>query len=66
MKKRVGKKKRLGEFREFGFKADFRFPKQLDPEARNELLNRFIRDVIEGTGLRFGDGGGENERQERW
>lgn len=61
MKKRLRKKKRLGEFQEFGFKADFRFLSQLDTKARNDLLDRFIEHAIENNGLQFGGGGGGNE-----
>lgn len=61
MKKRLRKKKRLGEFQEFGFKTGFRFPGQLDTNASNDLLDRFIRDAIEKNGLQFGGGGAGNE-----
>jgi uncharacterized protein YggL (DUF469 family) len=61
MKKRVRKKKRLGEFQEFGFKTGFCFSDQLSVESRNNLLNRFIEIAIEKNGLQFGGGGGGNE-----
>lgn len=61
MKKRLRKKKRVGEFKEFGFKAGFRFSDQVAKNARNDLLNRFIEDAIERNGLQFGGGGGGNE-----
>ncbi len=61
MKKRLRKKKRLGEFQEFGFKAGFRFSNQLSNQSRNDLLNRFIEIAIEKNGLQYGGGGGANE-----
>ncbi|MBW1787097.1 MAG: DUF469 family protein [Deltaproteobacteria bacterium] len=61
MNKRLRKKKRLGEFREFGFKAGFRFSDQLTTEARNHLLEKFIKEAIEKNGLQYGGGGGGNE-----
>ena len=61
MKKRLRKKKHVGEFKEFGFMAGFRFSCHLTESARNGLLNRFIEDAIEKNGLQFGGGGGGNE-----
>lgn len=61
MKKRLRKKKRVGEFQEFGFGAGFRFSDQLTIETRNNLLNHFIEDAIEGNDLQFGGGGDGNE-----
>jgi uncharacterized protein YggL (DUF469 family) len=61
MRKRLRKKKRIGEFHEFGFKAGFRFSDQLTNSARNNLLNRFIEDAIEKNGLQYGGGGDGNE-----
>lgn len=61
VKKRLRKKKRTGEFREFGFKAGFRFSKRLGRHARNELLDRFIEKAVEANGLQFGGGGGDDE-----
>ena len=61
MKKRLRKKKRIGEFQDFGFKAGFRFSDQLTISTRNNLLNRFIKDAIEKNGLQYGGGGDGNE-----
>jgi uncharacterized protein YggL (DUF469 family) len=61
MKKRLRKKKRIGEFKEFGFKAGFRFSNHITKKARNNLLNRFIEEAIEKNGLQFGGGGGGSE-----
>ncbi len=60
MKKRLRKKKRIGEFQEFGFKTGFRFSDELDTITRNELIDRFIEIAIENNELQFG-GGGEFE-----
>lgn len=57
MKKRLRKKKRIGEFQEFGFKAGFRFSNELDAKTRNDLIDRFIEKAIEDNGLQFGGGG---------
>ena len=56
VKKRLRKKRRVGEFQEFGFGAGFRFSDLLTMEARNNLLNRFIEEAIEKNGLQFGGG----------
>ena len=61
MKKRLRKKKRIGEFQEFGFKVGFRFSSTLTKNTRNDLLDRFIKEAIEDNGLQFGGGGGETE-----
>ncbi len=58
MKKRLRKKKRIGEFQELGFKAGFRFSKELNTETSNNLIDRFIQEAIEDNGLQFGGGGG--------
>jgi uncharacterized protein len=61
MKKRLRKKKRFGEFQEFGFPAGFRFSNELNVETRNGLIDRFYVKAIEENGLEFGGGGGGNE-----
>lgn len=61
MRKRLRKKKRVGEFQEFGFKTGFRFSDQLTIKARNNLLDRFIEDAIEKNDLQYGGGGDGNE-----
>ena len=61
VKKRLRKKRRVGEIQEFGFGAGFRFSDLLTMEARNNLLNRFIEEAIEKNGLQFGGGGDGNE-----
>jgi uncharacterized protein len=49
VRKRLRKKLRKGEFREFGFEIAFRVKKR-----RDELLDRFILEAIESNGLLFG------------
>ena len=61
MNKRLRKKKRIGEFQEFGFEVGFRFSSKLDEETRNNLIDCFIEKAIEDNGLQFGGGGGESE-----
>ena len=61
MRKRLRKKKRVGEYQELGFAAGLRFSGGLDIETRNNLLDRFIEHAIENNGLQFGGGGGGNE-----
>jgi len=56
MKKRLRKKKHLGEFREYGFTVRFSHP-GLTVEARDQLLDRYI-DLIESLQLWSGGGGG--------
>ena len=57
MKKRLRKKKRVGEFQELGFELGFEIDATLSEEERNELLVAFIEDAIEANGLQFGGGG---------
>ncbi|MEZ4529311.1 MAG: 50S ribosome-binding protein YggL [Desulfobacterales bacterium] len=61
MKKRLRKKKRVGEFQEFGFRIGFRFSDELSRVDRNDLIDRFIEKAIEDNGLQFGGGGGKSE-----
>ncbi|MFC1757207.1 50S ribosome-binding protein YggL [Planctomycetota bacterium] len=51
MKKRLRKKRRLGEFREFGFEVEF--------VTSEPVLDEFI-DMIEENHLQFGGGGLES------
>lgn len=57
MKRRLRKKKRLGEFKEFGFSVGFRYSNALDGNAEDELTARFIDEAIIDNGLQFGGGG---------
>lgn len=60
MKKRLRKKRRLGEFREDCFELSFELSQTLSIDAVDTITDRFI-EVIESRGLQFG-GGGNN----RW
>src|SRR3989304_3596579 len=61
MKKRLRKKKRIGEFKESGFKIGFRFLDELSTESIDHLIDRFIEQAIENNGLQFGGGGKGSE-----
>ncbi len=56
MKRRLRKKRRLGEFAELGFNLRFVVSRRLDLSDRDALLDEFI-DEIERLGLQFGGGG---------
>ncbi len=56
MRKRLRKKRRLGEFAEFGFSISFEMDDAIGNEERNKLLDRWI-EAIESAGLQFGGGG---------
>jgi len=55
MKRRLRKKKRLGEFREFGFEVDAELRKSLAQDEFNAFLDRLI-DFIEVHELGFAGG----------
>lgn len=54
---RLRKKKRIGEFREFGFPIEFHIASTLTVDERNALLEDWIISAIEANGLLFGGGG---------
>ena len=60
MKRRLRKKKHVGEFREYGFEIRFIFSEQLSTVDRNSLLDDWICLAIENNGLQFGGGGRGN------
>ena len=60
MKRRLRKKKRVGEFQEFGFEVSFDLSVGLGQSERNTLINRFITEAIEANGLQFGGGGDQH------
>jgi len=62
MKKRIRKKKHVGEFRESGFELVFQFEPMLTAEQGNQLLDDFLENAIEANDLYFGGGG----RDGRW
>ena len=57
MKRRLRKKKRVGEFQEFGFEVSFDTPLNLTVHEHNTILGEFITQAIEANGLQFGGGG---------
>jgi uncharacterized protein len=57
MRRRFRKKKHCGEFLELGFEVKFRFVPGLPDAERNETLDRFVTEAIEGNGLVIGGGG---------
>ncbi len=60
MKKRLRKKLRYGEFREFGFALEFRLPPDWDASALDSFIDRFLMEAIEAHELAF-LGGGRHE-----
>ncbi|TWT37042.1 hypothetical protein KOR34_19890 [Posidoniimonas corsicana] len=56
MKKRLRKKLRLGEFREYGFEIAFATDPRVSAATRNSVLDEFI-EMIESRNLQFGGGG---------
>ncbi|WP_415407921.1 YggL family protein [Sulfurovum sp. CS9] len=57
MKKRLRKKKRVGEFQEMGFDVSFDIQKGLTVSEQNAILDDFITQAVEKNGLQFGGGG---------
>ena len=59
MKKRLRKKLRVGEFREFYFSVSFTIAPALPDDDRYAVLDELL-EMIEGNGLQFGGGGHED------
>ena len=57
MKKRLRKKRRVGEFQEMGFEVSFNIQKGLTVSEQNAILDDFITQAVEANGLQFGGGG---------
>lgn len=57
VRKRLRKKKRIGEFTEYGFEISFRLKSDISVTAWESLIDRFLEEAIEGNGLLFGGGG---------
>ena len=57
MKKRLRKKLRLAEFREFGFEVSFSLSGHHTEAEIDQFFDGFIVDVIEARGLLCGGGG---------
>lgn len=62
MKKRLRKKRRVGEFQEFGFEVHIKLKDILDTITSDRFLDDFIFQAIEANGLLFGGGG----RDDTW
>ena len=60
MKKRLRKKRHLGEFRQTGFSVDCRIRSGLSAAEFEEFTDQFIVQAIEGNSLVFGGGGSPN------
>ena len=58
MRRRLRKKRRLGEFTEYGFSLQFTISPSHSTVDRNVLIDEFI-DEIERLGLNFGGGGSD-------
>lgn len=60
MNKRLRKKKRVGEFRELGFRVQFETP-GLSDDQKLALCDRWLEEAIEGHGLICGGAFGPSE-----
>lgn len=54
MKKRLRKKLRLGEFREYGFEVSFRLPREMSDDETLNFGDVFLEEAIESVGLMCG------------
>lgn len=59
MKKRLRKKRRVGEFQELGFDLSFCLSEHLDRTSLDIFCDRFLANAIEARGLLCGGGGGQ-------
>ncbi len=57
MRRRLRKKRRVGEYQEFGFDATYTPATGLSASDCNKLLDAFIEQAIEANGLACGGGG---------
>jgi len=55
LRKRLRKKKHIGEFQELGFQVEWRWSQPLDVDAFEQFWERFLA-LIEAKGLTFGGG----------
>jgi uncharacterized protein len=58
VRRRLRKKKRIGEFQELGFEVTYRLVEESSPKQRLDLLFEFLEQAIEANGLMAGGGGG--------
>lgn len=56
MKKRLRKKKHVGEFRELGFEVRATLHNEISPEQHEAFVDQWI-ELVEARGLAFGGGG---------
>lgn len=54
--KRLRKKLRIEEFKEYGFAVSFRLSESLSPKAADDFWSAFLVELIERRGLAFGGG----------
>ena len=57
MRRRLRKKRRVGEFQEFGFDVTYTPTAECTEPNRDKLLDAFIEQAIEANGLQCGGGG---------
>ena len=57
MKKRLRRKKHVGEFRQTGFSVECRLRPGLSPGEFDQFMDDFIDHCVEAHGLLFGGGG---------
>lgn len=57
MKKRLRKKRRVGEFKEFGFCIRFQLDENMSLTDVESFLDEFLTEAIEANELDFGGGG---------
>lgn len=58
MKRRLRKKRHLGEFRQLGFSIGIVFRQGLTVDALHRFAEAFVMEAIEGSSLEFAGGGG--------
>ena len=58
MRKRIRKKRRLGEFQEFGFEVRFGLPSDFSERDQDAFFDAFISEAIESNRLMCGGGCG--------
>lgn len=58
-KRRLRKKRRVGEFQEFGFDVHFKIHADVADPGHEQVLDDFILEAIEAHGLAAGGGGRE-------
>ena len=61
MKKRLRKKLRLGEFKEFGFEITVEMAEGLNEEQLDAFISIFAEEALEKNGLDFEGGGNTSE-----